>query len=602
MNYDSQPYSGHEADLDGSILTEAPADVSGRGRTSFVRRQFRELFRLRLDKSGTRVGLVTLAFLGLFCLILGRLALLAVSPAEPEGIRRFAGSSISAARPDVLDRNGEVLATDVRSVSVFAEPRNIVDKDEAVELLTAVLPDVDARDLRTKFNKKRGFVWVKREVTPKQQAEVHRLGIPGVGFVPEAKRVYPNGVAAAHVIGFASIDNVGIAGMEKYIDSRGLQDLAGAGFAREATDLKPVQLSVDLRIQHAMRDELVKGIEHFRALAAASMLIDVNTGEVISLVSLPDFDPNNPVDALEKDRINRMAVGVFEMGSTFKALTTAMALDSGKANINSSFDARSSLKYGRFTINDYHAQHRVLTVPEIFVHSSNVGTAKMALAVGVEGHKAFLRKMGQLDRLVTEIPENAQPIVPSKWGELNTITIAFGHGVAVTPMQAASAVGALVNGGYLVKPTFLKRPEEDARKDSPRVIKPETSEAMRYIMRLNASVGSAAKAAVPGYFVGGKTGTAEKVVRGRYSKDKLFTTFMATFPADKPRYLLVTVFDEPKAAPETYGYATAAWNAGETSGRILERVAPMLPVTPRFEPPQNPFPLMAKLNAWGVKR
>jgi cell division protein FtsI (penicillin-binding protein 3) len=502
----------------------------------------------------------------------------------------------------VLDRNGEVLATDVRSVSVFAEPRNIVDKDEAVELLTAVLPDVDARDLRTKFNKKRGFVWVKREVTPKQQAEVHRLGIPGVGFVPEAKRVYPNGVAAAHVIGFASIDNVGIAGMEKYIDSRGLQDLAGAGFAREATDLKPVQLSVDLRIQHAMRDELVKGIEHFRALAAASMLIDVNTGEVISLVSLPDFDPNNPVDALEKDRINRMAVGVFEMGSTFKALTTAMALDSGKANINSSFDARSSLKYGRFTINDYHAQHRVLTVPEIFVHSSNVGTAKMALAVGVEGHKAFLRKMGQLDRLVTEIPENAQPIVPSKWGELNTITIAFGHGVAVTPMQAASAVGALVNGGYLVKPTFLKRPEEDARKDSPRVIKPETSEAMRYIMRLNASVGSAAKAAVPGYFVGGKTGTAEKVVRGRYSKDKLFTTFMATFPADKPRYLLVTVFDEPKAAPETYGYATAAWNAGETSGRILERVAPMLPVTPRFEPPQNPFPLMAKLNAWGVKR
>jgi cell division protein FtsI (penicillin-binding protein 3) len=279
-----------------------------------------------------------------------------------------------------------------------------------------------------------------------------------------------------------------------------------------------------------------------------------------------------------------------------------MALDSGKATINSSFDARSSLKYGRFTINDYHATHRVLTVPEIFVHSSNIGTAKMALAVGVEGHKAFLKKMGQLDRLVTEIPENAQPIVPGKWGELNTITISFGHGVAVTPMQAASAVGALVNGGLLVKPTFLKRSEADARKESPRVIKPETSEAMRYIMRLNGSIGSAAKAAIPGYFVGGKTGTAEKVVRGRYSKDRLFTTFMATFPADKPRYLLVTVYDEPKAAPETYGYATAAWNAGETSGRILERIAPMLPIVPRFEPPQNPFPLMAKLNAWGVKR
>ena len=579
-----------------------PASEPKRSRARWVAHQARELFRLRLDKSSTRVGWVMFGFMALFCLILGRLAMLAITPEEPEGIRRFADASTSAARPDILDRNGEVLATDVRSVSVFAEPRNIIDKDEAVELLTAVLPDLDARDLRAKFNKRRGFVWVKREITPRQQAEVHRLGIPGVGFVPEAKRVYPNGPAAAHVIGFASIDNVGIAGMEKYIDSRGLQDLAGAGFAREATDLKPVQLSVDLRVQHAMRDELVKGIQHFRALAAASMLIDVNTGEVISLVSLPDFDPNNPVDALEKDRINRMAVGVFEMGSTFKALTTAMALDSGKATINSSFDARTSLKYGRFTINDYHGTHRILTVPEIFVHSSNIGTAKMALAVGVDGHKAFLKKMGQLDRLVTEIPENAQPIVPAKWGELNTITISFGHGVAVTPMQAASAVGALMNGGYLVKPTFLKRSEQDARKGAPRVIKPETSEAMRYIMRLNASVGSASKVAVPGYFVGGKTGTAEKVVRGRYAKDRLFTTFMSTFPADKPRYLLVTVYDEPKAAPETHGYATAAWNAGETSGRILERVAPMLPVVPRFEPPQNPFPLMAKLNAWGVKR
>ncbi|NNM70834.1 peptidoglycan D,D-transpeptidase FtsI family protein [Enterovirga aerilata] len=598
MNHDL-PY---QDETGSSMAGSAAAEPAAAARRLGLAGRIRELFRLRLDKSGARVGLVMLGFVGVFGLILARLAMLAISPAEPEGIRRFAGGHVNVARPDILDRNGEVLATDVKSVSVFAEPRNIIDKDEAVELLTAVLPDLDARELRAKLNNKRGFVWVKREITPRQQAEVHRLGIPGVGFVPEAKRVYPNGVAGAHVIGFASIDNVGIAGMEKYIDSRGLQDLAGAGFAREATDLTPVQLSIDLRIQHAMRDELVKGMEHFRALAAAAMLIDVNTGEVISLVSLPDFDPNNPVDALEKDRINRMAVGVFEMGSTFKALTTAMALDSGKATINSSFDARSSLKYGRFTINDYHAQHRIMTVPEIFVHSSNIGTAKMALAVGVEGHKAFLKKMGQLDRLVTEIPENAQPIVPAKWGELNTITIAFGHGVAVTPMQAASAVGALVNGGYLIRPTFLKRSGEEAQRVSPRVIKPETSEAMRYIMRLNGSIGSASKAAVPGYFVGGKTGTAEKVVRGRYAKDRLFTTFMATFPADKPRYLLVTVYDEPKAAPETHGYATAAWNAGETSGRLLERIAPMLPVAPRFEPPQNPFPLMAKLNAWGIKR
>jgi cell division protein FtsI (penicillin-binding protein 3) len=560
----------------------------------------RRLFRLRLDKSATRVAWVMCGFLALFGTIGGRLALLAIAPEEPDSIRP--GAVYRAARPDLIDRNGEVLATDVKTVSVFAEPRNIIDKDEAVELLTAVLPDLNARELREKLDKRRGFVWVKREITPRQQAEVHRLGIPGVGFVPESKRVYPNGVAAAHVLGFTNLDHVGIAGMEKYIDGQGLQDLAGAGFARQATDLTPIQLSVDLRVQHAMRDELAKGIEHFKAKAAASMLIDVNTGEVISLVSLPDFDPNNPVDALEKDRINRMAVGVYEMGSTFKALTTAMALDSGKIGINSTFDARQNLQFGRFTIHDYHATHRVLTVPEIFIHSSNIGTARMALAIGVDGHKAFLRKLGQLDRMVTELPENAAPIVPSRWGELNTITIAFGHGVAVAPLQAVAAVGALVNGGNLIRPTFLKRSEEDAKQVAVRVIKPETSEAMRYIMRLNATQGSAAKAAVPGYFVGGKTGTAEKVVGGRYSKDRLFTTFMALTPADKPKYLFVTVYDEPQPAPETHGYATAAWNSGETTGRILERIGPMLSMAPRFDPPQNPFPLMAKLNAWGINR
>jgi cell division protein FtsI (penicillin-binding protein 3) len=490
----------------------------------------------------------------------------------------------------------------VKTVSVFAEPRNIIDKDEAVELLTAVLPELNARELREKFNKRRGFVWVKREITPRQQAEVHRLGIPGVGFVPESKRVYPNGVAAAHILGATNLDHVGIAGIEKYIDSQGVGDLAGAGFARDATDLKPVQLSIDLRVQHAMRDELVKGMEFFRAKAAASLLLDVQTGEVVSLVSLPDFDPNNPVDALDKDKINRMAVGVYEMGSTFKAVTTAMVLDSGKANVNTGFDARENLRFGRFTIHEYHGTGRILTVPEVFIHSSNVGSAREALLVGVEGHKSFLKKLGLLDRMRTELPESAMPIVPSRWGELNTITIAFGHGIAVAPLQAVAAVGALVNGGNLITPTFLKRSVEEAQKIGVRVIKPETSEALRYIMRLNATVGSATKAAVPGYFVGGKTGTAEKVIGGRYAKNRLFTTFMAMTPSDKPKYLFVTVYDEPQAAPGTYGYATAAWNAGETTGKILERIAPMLSIAPRFEPPVNPFPMVAKLNPWGMKK
>jgi cell division protein FtsI (penicillin-binding protein 3) len=562
----------------------------------------RDVFRMSGEKSQPRVGLVILAFSALFIAITGRLVMLGALPNEQVGLRRATANATSAARPDIVDRNGEVMATDIRTVSVFAEPRKILDKDEATELLTAVLPDLDAKDLRDRLGTKKGFTWVKREITPKQQAEVHRLGIPGVGFVPENKRVYPNGTAAAHVLGFANIDNVGIAGIEKYIDSQGLQDLNGAGFATQASDLRPMQLSIDLRAQHALRDELAKGLERFRAIAAAGAIMDVNTGEVIALVSLPDFDPGNPVDALEKDRINRMNVGVYEMGSTFKALTIAMALDSGKANINSSYStAGGMMRFGRQVIKEYHGTGRTLTVPEVFLHSSNMGSIKMALSVGVEGHKAFLKKMMQLDRMTTELPESAAPIVPGRWGEINTATIAFGHGLAVAPLQAMAAVAALVNGGTLMTPTFLKRSEAEAKKTGIRVIKPETSEAMRFIMRLNGEKGSARKADVAGYFVGGKTGTAEKVINGRYAKNRNFTTFTAIAPSDKPKYLFLSIYDEPKGYAESGGYSTAAWNAGVTTGRVIERVAPILGLPPRFEPPATPFPLMARLGAWGTR-
>jgi cell division protein FtsI (penicillin-binding protein 3) len=580
-----------------------PASAAGPAppRAGALSRHAREVFTLRHDRSTGRVGLVAVVLAAVFGIIAARLVAFALAPEHGEGIRRAASSAISAARPDIIDRNGETLATDVRAVSVFADPRKVIDKDEAVELITAVLPDVDARELRDKLGSRKGFVWVKREITPRQQGEVHRLGIPGVGFLPENKRVYPNGVAAAHVIGFANVDNVGIAGIEKYIDAQGLQDLNGAGFAADAADLKPVQLSIDLRVQHALRDELAKGMQRYRAKAAAGAIINVNTGEVIALASLPDFDPNDPVDALEKDRINRITVGVYEMGSTFKALTTAMALDSGRFHINSTFDARSALRYGRFTINDFHAQHRVMTVPEVFIHSSNIGTARMALGIGVEGHKAFLRRLGQLERLRTELPESAEPLVPPRWGDLNTMTIAFGHGLAVAPLQAMTAAAALVNGGQLIPPTFLKRTAAEAEKIAVRVVKPETSEAMRYLMRLNAERGSATRAAVANYYVGGKTGTAEKVVNGRYAKDRLLTTFMAVSPADSPRYLFLTILDEPQGVPETQGLASAGWNAAPVTGAIVERVAPMLDIPPRFEPPAQAFPLMVRLGAWGTR-
>jgi len=276
---------------------------------------------------------------------------------------------------------------------------------------------------------------------------------------------------------------------------------------------------------------------------------------------------------------------VFEMGSTFKALTLAMGLDSGKFNLNSMLDARSSLRYGKFNISDYHAQKRVLSLPEVFTYSSNVGTAKIALGMGVEHHKWFLKKMGQLDRVTTEIPESAMPIVPKRWGELNTITIAFGHGLSVAPLQATMAVGALMNGGVMIPPTFLKRTEQEAQALGKQVIKPETSLKMRYLMRLNAEKGSARKVDIPGYYVGGKTGTAEKVVNGRYSKTKLLSTFMAVLPADQPRYLITVLIDEPQGLPETHGFATSGWNAAPTTGKIIARVAPMLGLEPRMDLP-----------------
>ncbi|WP_373319181.1 peptidoglycan D,D-transpeptidase FtsI family protein [Methylobacterium gnaphalii] len=575
--------------------------VATEPRERFLGRLWHTMFRLAIERSYARVGIVGLGFGAVFCAIAVRLVIMASAPSSSNDDHRIAASATTAIRPDIIDRNGEILATDIRTVSVFAEPRKIYDKDEAVELLTAVLPELNASELRAKLSTKKGFVWVKREITPKQQQEVHRLGLPGVGFLPDHKRVYPNGVAAAHIIGATNLDNVGIAGMEKYIDNQGNGALNSLGFVAKQTDLAPVQLSLDLRAQFAVRDELVKGVEHFKAKAGASMILDVNTGEVIALASYPDFDPNEPKDALSPDRINRMNVGVYEMGSTFKAMTLAMALDSGKYNVNSTFDTRGgAMHWGRQTIHDYHATGRVLTMPEVFTHSSNIGSAKMALGVGIPGHQAFLRKMGLLDRMRTELPESASPILPPRWSEINTITIAFGHGIAVAPIQATAAVAAIINGGDFMVPTFLKRDEATARAKARHVLSAQNSEAMRYIMRLNATEGSAKKASIPLYYVGGKTGTAEKVIGGRYNKNRLFTTFMAASPMNAPKYLFVTLMDEPQGLPETGGYATAAYNSGSVTGKIIERVAPILGLPPQFDPPAKPFPQMVKAGAYHV--
>jgi cell division protein FtsI (penicillin-binding protein 3) len=536
-------------------------------------------------KAKARLGLAIVAFAGIYGVIALRLVMFA-TVSDGHGARRSVGTdAVATARPDILDRNGQILATDVKSPSLFAEPRKIIDVDEAVELLTAVLPDLDATEVRERLSSKRGFVWLKREITPKQQDEVHRLGIPGVGFLPENKRVYPNGPVVSHEIGHVNIDNQGIAGIEKWLDGQGLAALHMAGLTTDQVQ-SPVKLAVDLRVQFALREELVAAREKFKAIAAAGVIEDVNTGEIVAMASEPDYDPNNPREANDPSRINRLTTGVYEMGSTFKALTLAMALDSGRVSLSSTFDARMPLRYGKFEIHDFHAEKRVLSVPEIFTYSSNIGAARIALAVGVEQHQAFLRKLGQLDRLRTELPESAEPLLPKHWGELNTVTIAFGHGLSVAPLQAVMGISALVNGGKLIPPTFLKRDQAEADKLAMRVIKPETADKMRFLMRLNVEKGTATRANVTGYYVGGKTGTSEKVVGGRYSKTKVLTSFTAIIPADKPRYQLLIMLDEPQGSAETHGYATSGWNAVPVGAKVIERVAPLLNIPPRFDLPK----------------
>ena len=536
----------------------------------------------RAAKARARIGLAILVFVLGYAVIAARLVMFATAPEGQSARRAACHDAVATARPDILDRNGEILATDIRTPSLFGEPHRIIDVDEASELLTAVMTDADAAELRERLASKRRFVWLKREITAKQREQIYRLGLPGIGFLPENKRVYPNGAEVSHLIGHVNIDNQGIAGIEKWLDGRGLADLHLAGLATDRLQ-KPIELAVDLRVQHAMRDELVAARAKFKALAVAGLLTDVRTGEIVAMVSVPDYDPNNPREALDPTRINRLTTGVYEMGSTFKALTLAMALDSGKFTLKSAIDASRPLQYGKFTIHDFHAQNRVLTVPEIFTYSSNIGTARMAVGLGVEHHKAFLKKVGQLDRLRTELPESAEPLAPKRWMELNTVTIAFGHGLSVAPLQAMMAIGALMNGGNLIPPTFLKRSEQDAMALATRVIKPETSEKMRYLMRLNVEKGTATKADVKGYYVGGKTGTAEKVVGGRYSKTKVLTAFTAVLPADQPRYALLIMIDEPQGLPETNGFATSGWNAVPVGGAVIARIAPLLGIEPRFE-------------------
>ncbi|RWA72464.1 penicillin-binding protein 2 [Mesorhizobium sp. M1C.F.Ca.ET.193.01.1.1] len=543
---------------DGSIVVDAARKATG-------------------GKAKTRIVMTMAVFFTIYSTIAGRLVYLGLQNPDMSGGPE---SRVTASRPDIVDRNGEVLATDIKTASLFAEPRRIVDADEAIERLSTVLPEIDYEQTYRKLKSGAGFVWLQRQLTPKQQADIMALGIPGLGFRTEKRRFYPSGETSSYIVGLTNIDNQGISGMEKYIDDQGLTDLQASGLA-VARDLKPVKLSIDLRVQHVVRDEVAAALERYRAIGAGAVVLNVKTGEVVAMASVPDFDPNNPYNAQEKDRLNRMSAGLYEMGSTFKSFTSAMALDSGKATMESRFDASHPIRVGHQAIHDFHGKNRVLSLPEVFLYSSNIGSAREAELVGIEGHREFLHRLGILDKMQTELPEVARPTEPKVWKQVNSFTIAFGHGVSTTPLQAAVGCAALMNGGYLIQPTFLPRTMDQAMAVAKKVVGEKTVEGMRYLYTLNAEKGSARNARVPGYRVGGKTGTAEKVINGRYSKDLNFNTFVAAFPMDDPQYLVFTIADAPH--PEKPGMPdVAAANAGVIAGNIIRRSAAMLGVKPDF--------------------
>lgn len=546
------PASGH-----GSVLlsdTGAPICLDG------ARKRV-------LETARSRLAVTAIVFILMFAVTVGRLVELSAMGAEngPRVTRHASAQMIG--RADIVDRNGVILATSLPSASLYADPKQIMDADAAVSALMRIFPDLDRAVLKARLTASTRFEWIRRHLTPEEQHAVNAQGIPGLGFKAEYRRIYPHGQTAAHVLGLTDVDGRGIAGVE-------------LAFDESLKNGEPLRLSIDVRLQHILAEELRAAQTEFRALGAGALVLDTDTGEVVALVSLPDFDPNAPAAAPAENRFNRVTKGVFEMGSTFKLFTVATALEAGVTTIRGGYDATRPLRVARYTINDYHPEKRWLTVPEILVHSSNIGAAQMALDIGTPLQRQYLSRLGLLRPAAVELPELGAPLTPSPWREINTMTVAFGHGIAVTPIQLAAAIGAVVDGGVL-RPTTLLAHEAPSPGD--RVFSAQTSRLMRKMMRQVVRDGTGAKGDVPGYLVGGKTGTSEKLIDGRYVRDKRVSSFVGSFPMDRPRYVVMAMLDEPKGNARTWNFATGGWVAAPVVAKVIRRMAPLYGLAPRPE-------------------
>lgn len=557
----------------------------------------RENIRLRQEQGRDRARaraegrllLLGAAFVMAFAMIGGRMGLLAASePVEPRTAE--AGTPINAGRADLTDRNGRVLATNLLTHSLYANPKLMVDPARVARELAAILPDEKENLLLNRFTDGRSFLWIKRKLSPEQMQAVHDIGDPGLLFGPREMRIYPNGRLAAHVLGGASFgaegvhsaEVIGTAAIEKALDAQ-LRDPANEG--------RPVALSIDLTVQAATQEVLETGMKMMNAKGAAAILMDVHTGEVLALVSLPDFDPNDRPQPLltgdpgDSPLFNRAVQGVYELGSTFKILVAAQAMDLGLVNAETMIDANAPMTWGKFKIKEFEGKNYgpLLSVTDMIVKSSNVGAARLGLMIGSERQQAFLKSLGFFEATPVELIEapGAKPLLPARWAEITTITTSYGHGLSASPMHLAAAYATIANGGTKVTPTLLRRdrPEPGLRVMSEQAARDAVSMLRQVVTRGTASLGE-----VAGYEVGGKTGTADKPrPGGGYYHDKVINTFASTFPASDPKYVLLVTLDEPVETSGTAPRRTAGWTSVPVAAEIIRRTAPLLGLRPAIE-------------------
>jgi len=480
--------------------------------------------------------------------------------------------ALSVMRADIVDRRGEILATTLQTYSLYAEPKKIWNVDETADKISRVFPNEDPAEIREKLSSQKGFVWLARGLGPTMRQKVFDLGVPGLGFRIEPQRIYPRGHLGAHIIGFTDRDLKGAAGAERAFQD----DLSRPNAPAKA-------LSLDLRIQHALSDELVRGLEKFKAKSNAGIVLNIKTGEVLAMASLPNYNPNNPGAFSNQFRFNHASMSTYELGSVFKPITMALALEEGVTDLVEMFPVQDPLRIQGKLVRDDHPSQQPMSMPDILAQSSNRGSALMALRAGEDAQLTFLKKLGLLDRLPIELLESAHPQVQSEWQDITTVTVSYGHGISVTPLALASAIGALLNGGHYVVPTFSKRDAVNTARVR-RVVSPQVSQTLRDLMRYVVTHGTGRNAAVKGYRVMGKTGTADKPAVGGYDEDRLVSSFVAAFPYEDPSYLVMITYDEPQAVDGTHGYATAGWNAAPTARKVIERIGPMVGLKRHLDP------------------